>query len=84
MCHMPDGNAAIPTMNFADGKWLHGSTPALLAKVITNGVPGTAMMSFKERFSDAEILGLAKYVRAFDKTRKAPAAKKPAAKAGTN
>ena len=77
---MPDGNAAIPNMNFADGKWLHGSTPAQLAKVITNGVPGTAMMAFKERFSDAEILGLAKYVMAFDKTRKAPAAKKPAAK----
>ena len=57
MCHMPDGNAAIPNMNFADGKWLHGSTPAQLAKVITNGVPGTAMMAFKERFSDAEIAG---------------------------
>ena len=84
MCHMPDGNAAIPNMNFADGKWLHGSTPAQLAKVITNGVPGTAMMAFKDRFSDAEILGLAKFVMAFDKTHKAPAAKKPAAKPGTN
>jgi len=84
MCHMPDGNAAIPNMNFADGKWLHGNTPAQLAKVITNGVPGTAMMAFKERFSDAEILGLAKYVMAFDKSHKAPAAKKPAAKPATN
>jgi mono/diheme cytochrome c family protein len=76
MCHMPDGNAAIPQMNFADGKWAHGTTPAQLAKVITNGVPGTAMMSFNERFSDKEILALAKYVLAFDKTRK------PAGKAG--
>lgn len=76
MCHMPDGNAAIPQMNFADGKWAHGTTPAQLAKVITTGVPGTAMMSFNERFSDKEILALAKYVLAFDKTRK------PAAKAG--
>jgi len=76
MCHMPDGNAAIPQMNFADGKWAHGTTPPQLAKVITNGVPGTAMMSFNERFSDKEILALAKYVLAFDKTRK------PAAKAG--
>jgi aldose sugar dehydrogenase len=84
MCHMPDGNAAIPNMNFADGKWIHGSTPAQLAKVITNGVPGTAMMSFKERFSDQEILGLAKFVLAFDKTHKAGAAKKPAPKTGTN
>jgi mono/diheme cytochrome c family protein len=76
MCHMPDGNAAIPQMNFADGKWAHGSTPSQLAKVITNGVPGTAMMAFKDRFSDQEILALAKYVRAFDKTAK------PAGKAG--
>ena len=68
MCHMPDGNAAIPQMNFADGKWAHGTTPPQLAKVITNGVPGTAMMSFNERFSDKEILALAKYVLAFDKT----------------
>ena len=77
---MIDGNAAIPQMNFADGKWMHGNTPAKLAKVITNGVPGTAMMSFKERFSDPEILGLAKYVMAFDKTHKTSAApaKKPA------
>lgn len=84
MCHMPDGNAAIPQMNFADGKWLHGHTPAQLAKVITNGVPGTAMMPFKERFSDQEILGLAKFVMAFDKNYKAGAAKKPAAKPATH
>jgi mono/diheme cytochrome c family protein len=74
MCHMPDGNAAIPQMNFADGKWAHGTTPAQLAKVISKGVPGTAMMAFDERFSDKEILALAKYVLTFDKTRK-PAAK---------
>ena len=84
MCHMPDGNAAIPQMNFADGKWIHGTTPKQLALVITNGVPGTAMMSFTERFSDPEILGLAKFVMAFDKTHKAAPAKKPAAKPATN
>lgn len=78
MCHMPDGNAAIKQMNFADGEWIHGTTPKQLAKVITDGVPGTAMMAFKERFSDQEILGLAKYVLAFDKHHKAPA--NPAAK----
>jgi mono/diheme cytochrome c family protein len=81
MCHMPDGNAAIPQMNFADGKWAHGTTPRQLAKVITDGVPATAMMSFKERLSDQEILALAKYVLAFDKSHKAAGAK-PAAKPG--
>ena len=85
MCHMPDGNAAIEQMNFSDGKWIHGTTPAALAKVIRDGVPGTAMMSFKDRFSDKEILALANYVRTFDKTlkpasgaKKAPAGKTPA------
>ena len=72
-CHMADGNAALEPMNFADGKWRHGSSVASLAKVITNGVPGTAMMPFKTRFSEKEIVALAKYVRAFDKTLK-PAA----------
>jgi mono/diheme cytochrome c family protein len=81
MCHMPDGNAAIPQMNFADGKWARGTTPKQLAKVIADGVPGTAMMAFKDRFSDKEILALAKYVRTFDKTLK-PAAAKPGTKPG--
>jgi mono/diheme cytochrome c family protein len=81
MCHMPDGNAALEPMNFADGKWKHGTSPKQLAQVITNGVPGTAMMSFKDRFSDPEILALAKYVLTFDKNHK-PAAGKPAAKSG--
>ena len=50
-CHMADGNAALKPMNFADGEWKHGTTPQALAKVITEGVPGTAMMPFKTRFS---------------------------------
>jgi mono/diheme cytochrome c family protein len=65
-CHMADGNAALKPMNFADGEWKHGTTPQALAKVITEGVPGTAMMPFKTRFSEKEILELAKYVRKFD------------------
>jgi mono/diheme cytochrome c family protein len=82
-CHMADGNAALKTMNFADGEWKHGTSPQALAKVIANGVPGTAMMPFKARFTAQEILALAKYVRRFDpKLKNAPAGtakKKPAA-----
>ena len=55
-------------MNFADGKWKHGSSVKEVAATITNGVQGTAMMPFKTRFSEQEILALAKYVRAFDKS----------------
>jgi mono/diheme cytochrome c family protein len=81
-CHMVDGNAALKPMNFADGEWKHGTTPQALAKVIAEGVPGTAMMPFKTRFSEKEILDLAKYVRKFDpklKGASAPAKKKKAA-----
>ncbi len=88
MCHMPDGNAAIKQMNFADGEWIHGTTPKQMAKVITDGVPATAMMSFKDRLSDQEILALVKFVRAFDKSLSGKpagkAAAKPAPKAGTH
>ena len=86
MCHMPDGNAAIKQMNFADGEWIHGTTIKQQVKVVTDGVPATAMMSFKDRLSDQEILALVKFVRAFDKKLAAkPAAKvKAAPKAGTN
>ena len=86
MCHMPDGNAAIKQMNFADGEWIHGTTIKQQVKVVADGVTGTAMMPFKDRLSDQEILALVKLVRAFDKKLAAtPAAKaKPAPKAGTS
>jgi mono/diheme cytochrome c family protein len=81
-CHMADGNAALEPMNFADGKWRHGSTTKEITAIIANGVQGTAMMPFKTRFSDKEIAALAKYVRTFDKALKpeAAAAAKPKAK----
>lgn len=66
-CHMADGNSAIEMMNLADGKWKHGTTQKQLAAVIREGVPGTAMVSFKSQLSEQEILALAKYVRGFDK-----------------
>ena len=73
-CHMADGNAALKPMNFADGEWKHGTSPQALAKVIAEGVPGTAMMPFKTRFSEKEILDLARYVRKFDPKLKGPSA----------
>lgn len=80
-CHMADGNAALEPMNMVDGKWRHGSSVKEIAATIANGVQGTAMMPFKARFSEKEILALAKYVRALDKTLKPEAAAaKPKAK----
>jgi mono/diheme cytochrome c family protein len=83
-CHMADGNAALEPMNFVDGKWKHGSSVKEVANTITNGVPGTAMMPFKTRFSEQEILALAKYVRHFDKNLKAAPSKAGAKKKKTS
>jgi cytochrome c oxidase cbb3-type subunit III len=78
ICHMADGNSPIPDMNFADGKWLHGSSVAEITKVIEEGVPGKAMLPFKTQLTSEQIAGLAQFVRTFDKALKPekPAAKK--------
>jgi mono/diheme cytochrome c family protein len=69
-CHLADGNAKTPSMNFADGNWQHGSSLQQVADVIRNGVKGTAMLPFKSKLTDDQIVALAKHVRAFDKTLK--------------
>jgi mono/diheme cytochrome c family protein len=77
-CHLADGNAPMKEMNFADGEWKHGSKVADIVKVIEEGAPGTAMLSFKAQLTPEEIDALARYVRTFDKTLKP---EKPPAKA---
>jgi cytochrome c oxidase cbb3-type subunit III len=77
-CHLADGNTPMKEMNLADSEWKHGSKTADIIKVIEEGVPGTAMLSFKAQLTPEEIEGLARYVRSFDKTLKPekPAKKK--------
>lgn len=70
-CHMADGNSPLEPLNFRDGKWKGGSKPAEVAKVITEGVPTTAMLPFKDQLTAAQIADLAAYVRSFDKGLKA-------------
>jgi mono/diheme cytochrome c family protein len=68
VCHMADGNSQImPNMSFADGIWKHGATLKAVQTTIAEGVPGTAMVPWKEQLSPAEIAALAKFVRKFDK-----------------
>jgi len=67
VCHTVDGNSPIPQMNFADGEWKHGAAIRDVMNTIANGIPGTAMMSFKTQFSEGEISALARKVRTFDK-----------------
>jgi mono/diheme cytochrome c family protein len=68
MCHGPNGKALIPEMAFFNRpKWKHGTKTSDMIKTITEGVPGTPMVSFKSKFTAAEIRALARYVRSFDK-----------------
>jgi mono/diheme cytochrome c family protein len=69
-CHMADGNSPLEPLNFVDGTWKHGTSPAKLAAVIADGVPGTAMLPFNTKLTPAEVKALAAYVRAFDKNLK--------------
>ena len=73
-CHAVGGDSPLPPMNFVDGVWIHGSTPAKVQAVIAKGVPGTAMLPFGEKLKPAEVRALAALVRSFDKKLK-PAAK---------
>lgn len=70
MCHGANGKAPIPEMAFVERKWKHGTSSAQMAKIITEGVKGTAMMPFKNKLKPEQILALAKHVRAFDPTLK--------------
>ena len=67
VCHAVGGDSPLPPMNFADGVWKHGTSPAKLAAVIAKGVPGTAMLPFETKLTPAEVRALALHVRSFDK-----------------
>lgn len=73
VCHLADGKGLTPDMSFNDGVWKHGATTQAISKTIREGVKGTLMLPFKDKFSEQEIQELAKLVKAFDP-------KKPAAK----
>ncbi|MDQ3170629.1 MAG: cytochrome c, partial [Acidobacteriota bacterium] len=66
-CHGVDGKSPMKEMAFAGREWKHGTKTADMIKIITNGVPGTVMMPFKGRLTEAQIRDLARYVRALDK-----------------
>jgi mono/diheme cytochrome c family protein len=65
-CHGPGGKSPMPTMSLVDAEWKQGSSTAEIAKTIAEGIPGTAMMPNKDKFTKEEILELAKLVRTFD------------------
>ena len=66
MCHGAEGDALIPSQNFADGEWKQGSGVKTIIEVIRMGVPGTLMPAFKGQLTDQELEALAHHLRAFD------------------
>lgn len=69
LCHL-DGNVPLEPLNFTDRKWVHGSRLNDVIRVIRDGVPGTAMIAYKDILTAEEIRAVAEYVRAFDKSLK--------------
>lgn len=65
-CHGPNGKALLPDMSFVGRAWKHGTKTSDMAEVIADGVPGTMMMPFKGRLTEAQIRDLARYVRSLD------------------
>jgi mono/diheme cytochrome c family protein len=74
-CHGDAGQSPNEDRNLADDHWIHGSSLADVVKVIEDGVPGKAMMPFKEQLGREEIEAVARYVLSFSK--KAKAGKRP-------
>ena len=70
-CHGVDGQSPFPELSLNDDKWIHGNSIANITKVIEEGVPGKAMISFKPQLTKPEIDALAKYVRTLSKKGKA-------------
>jgi mono/diheme cytochrome c family protein len=70
-CHGQGGRAPNEDRNLADDRWIHGSSFADVVKVIEDGVPGKAMMPFKEQLTREEIEAMARYVLSFSKKTRA-------------
>jgi len=72
VCHGPEGKGTqvVQGSAFVGRAWKHGTTPKEITATITNGVPGTLMLPFKEKLKPEEITALAALVRSYDKTLK--------------
>jgi cytochrome c oxidase cbb3-type subunit 3 len=60
-CHRDDAGGNIGP-NLTDDHWKNVKAPADIFRVVSEGVPGTAMASWKSRFREPQIILLAAYV----------------------
>lgn len=65
-CHGPGGKSPLPDMSLVGREWKHGTSTEAIVKVIAEGVPGTAMLPNKQRFTQEEMVALARLVRSYD------------------
>ena len=61
-CHGVDMSGGRAPSLF-DDTWIHGSDDESIAKVITNGVPNTEMMPFKDQLTEPQIWQLVAYLK---------------------
>ena len=66
-CHTPKGKSPIEDLNLADDNWKHGTSPEELEKVVSEGIPDTAMVGFSDNLSPDEIRAVIKYIHTFGK-----------------
>ena len=59
-CHGANGDG-VGDVNLKSGKFRHGTTDQDLARIVTNGIPGTGMLGFK--FDPAEVAGVIAFLR---------------------
>jgi len=72
MCHGIDGKgyAALKTPNFTDPKWQAAHPDKELLNAIENGVPETAMVSFKGKLSKEQMEDVLHYIRSLGAAKK--------------
>lgn len=62
-CHGADGDA-LPGVNLRSGRFRHASSDRELARILREGIPGTAMIP--GAYADAELTALVAYLRNID------------------
>ena len=72
-CHGPNGGGdgpagaglQPPPANFTDAEWKYGGDLQAVKNTIMNGVPGTAMIAWRDALSEADIDAVARHEIAF-------------------
>lgn len=63
VCHGTDGRGTVPATNLVDEVWKHGGTQADIERVISDGIPNTAMKAQRDQLTPQDITQLAGYVK---------------------